>query len=392
MDLCLKKQQKEQSLVEAVISVMAKHLYESSNIFEVLAIEDQTTSNSPQASQSDSSEVCKSTEKLISYYGIKILEKLIDEKEILRMLKILKDSVYSYSPGKSTGEAISTLESSLIFFFCVLKAKSFFNIVLGEVLESLKNLIKKELSFIENFKKDNLSEQKKGEKYLYTIKASDKRLRLQTALLRLISSNCIKYYDEALKKDSQANIKNSKNLAILKETLKIIMDVFEKSSSEENICGLLEHLQENVIFLSNNESELNATQIDSTGSNAKSTAFAIFGGGASKDKDSNKTNNNSAVKFEETIIEKLTANLINLLRKNLDHAKIARSVIEIFKVIVKKKPEMSDLLVKAGSPRLLMTLLENTQEAGLAKIALQLFKTLSLSSEDNSKMLANQSN
>lgn len=362
---------------------MAKHLYESSNIFEVVAIEDQSA-NSSLASQNFSYEICESTEKLISYYGIKILEKLIDEKEILRMLKILKDSVYSYTPGKTSPEAVGTMENALIFFFCVLKAKAFFSIGVSEVLESLKNLINKEMSFIENFKKDNLSEQKKDENYVDTIKSSNKRLRLQSAILRLISENCIKYYDEALKKDSQANIKNSKNLAHLKETLKIIMDIFEKSSSDENICDLLSHLRENVLFLSNNESELNATQSDFAGSNAKSSAFAIFGGAA-------KDISNSA-KFEETIIEKLTTNLINLLRKNLDNAKIASNVIEIFKAFGKNKPEICDLLVKAGCPRLLMSLLENTQDAELAKKALNLFKMLALSSEENSKMLANQSN
>jgi hypothetical protein len=376
------KKQKEFNLIEAVISVMAKHLYESSNILEVVAIDDQT-SNAIQASNNSNIEICESTEKLISFYGIKILEKLIDEKEIQRMLKMLKDSVYNYTPGKSSPMAISTLENSLIFFYCVLKAKAFFNIGLGEIIDSIKNLIKKEISFIENFKRDNISEQKKDENYLDSIKASNKRLKLQISLLRIISENSVKFYDEALKKDSQANIKNSKNLSYLKEFLKIIMDIFEKSSDEENICSLVDHLRENVLFLSNNESELNATQSDLTGSNAKSTAFAIFGGAA---KDGN------AAKFEENIIEKLTSNLINLFRKNIDNVKIAKNIIEIFKVILKKKPEICDLLVKAGCPRLLTSLLENTQDAYLAKKALQLFKTLGLSSEENSKMLANQSN
>jgi len=376
------KKQKEFNLIEAVISVMAKHLYESSNIFEVVAIDDQTPI-AIQASDKSNLAICESSEKLISFYGIKILEILIDEKEIQRMLKMLKDSVYNYTPGKSSPMAISTLENSLIFFFCVLKAKAFFNIGLGEIIDSLKNLIKKEISFIENFKRDNLSEQKKDENYLDSIKASNKRLKLQTALLRIISENSVKFYDEALKKDSQANIKNSKNLSYLKEFLKIIMDIFEKSSDEENICSLLDHLRENVLFLSNNESELNSTQSDLTGSNAKSTAFAIFGG-ASKD--------GNAAKFEENIIEKLTSNLINLFRKNIDNLKIAKNIIEIFKVILKKKPEICDLLVKAGCPRLLTSLLENTQDADLAKKALQLFKTLGLSSEENSKMLANQCN
>lgn len=374
------KKTKDFKLIDSVISVIAKHLYESSNIFEVVKIDDQTSSTT-KVSNDDNLEMCESTEKLISFYGIKILEKLNDEKEILRMLRIFKDSVYNYSPGKSSPISITTLENALIFFFCVLKSKVFFHIGLGEIIDSLKNLIKKEISFIENFKKDNLNDQKKDENYLDTIKASNKRLNLQTALLRLISENCIKYYDEALKKDPQANIKNSKNLAFLKETLKIIIDVHEKSSDDENIWNLLEHLKENVLFLSNNESELNATQTDLTGGSAKNNAFAIFGA-ANKD----------ASKFEENIIETLTSNLINLFRKNIDNAKIAKNIIEIFKSIVKKKPEICDLLVKAGCPRLLISLVENTQDADMAKKALQLFKTLGLSNEENSKMLANQSN
>jgi len=378
-----KKNTKDYNLIDSVISVMAKHIYESSNIFEVVAI-DQENANLTKLIN-ENNDFSEGTEKLINYYGINILEKLIDEKEILRMLKVFKDLVYGYIPGKSLPDTISGMENVMIFFYCVLKVKGFFSIGLADIIDSLKNLIKKEIIFIENFKKDNLSEQKKDDNYVDTIKASKKRLRLQIALLKLISENCIIFYEEALRNDSQANIKNSKNLGFLKEILKIVLDIFEKSSDEENILRLLEYLKDNILFLANNESELNTTDINLKINSIQSSAFAIFGG-ASKE-----NSKSIAAKFEETIIEKLTSNLINLLRKNLDNANISKNIIEIFRTIVKKKPEISDLLVKAGCPRLLITILENTQDIVLAKKSLLLFKTLSLSSEENSKMLSNQS-
>ena len=51
---------------------MAKHIYESSNILDVLNIEDP---NNKVMNNTESSPQNENTEKLISSYGIKILEK-----------------------------------------------------------------------------------------------------------------------------------------------------------------------------------------------------------------------------------------------------------------------------------------------------------------------------
>ena len=353
---------------------MAKHIYESSNILDVLNIEDP---NNKVMNNTESSPQNENTEKLISSYGIKILEKLIDEKEVLRIIKILRDSVNTYIPGKSPASHITELENALLFCYCILQIKNFFHTGLNDLIESLKSLIKKEVSYIENFKKDNLSKEKKEEKFTDEIKSSNKRLFLQTSLVKLISENCMKYYEDSTKLDN-ANKQNLKNLTYLKEILKIILEFFDKSSDDDILLTLLGHLKENIEFLLNYESELNTQELIPV--IGKNSAFSVFNVAS---KESNK--------FDETIIEKITTNLINLFRKNLENPKISKEICTIFQSIAKKKPEICDLLVKAGCPRLLLTILENASDVELAKKALVLLRTITLSSDENLKMVSNQS-
>lgn len=382
------KNNTELNLVEAVISVMAKHIYESSNIYDVVSIKEPNNNpaNANQALRENGydKEIADNTENLISVYGIKILEKLIDEKEVLRMIKAFKDLVSAYVPDKSLPDLIIDLEKSLLFFFCVLQVPRYFFLGLTEIIEALKSLIKKEITFIENFKKDNLSENKKDEKYQDCINSSHKRLYLQTAILLLISEKCMRIYEDTIKKDGSAQARNGKTLGYLKEILKILTDFFDKSSDEANVLELLKHLNNNISFLLTYESELNTTEVDLS-SNTKNSAFSFFG--ANK-----KEAEMSKAKFDETIIEKLTANLTNLLRKNIDNDNISASIITTFEAITRKKAEICDLLVKLGCPRLLMQILENTQDLDLAKKAMQLLKILTFSSDENLQMISKQSN
>lgn len=366
-----KKDPKQYKIIESVVSVMARHLYESSNIFDVVNVinadgnKDEPKTDKP---------LDEETEKVIESYGIKILEALVDQAEVFRMLKVLKESSEKFVPGKSLPQAVVELEDALLFFYCMLKVKKYFEIIIREIIDIVKALIKKEVSYIENYKKDNLNEQKKNEKYHDELKASTKRIKLQSGILQLISSECMNLHDEQAKADSQGAIKNNSNLTHLKTILKTFMEFFEKSSDEENINRILDHINKNIQFYLTYESDLNATEVETN----KNAAFAKFQKGNSK--------------FEETIIEKLTSNLISLLRKNMDNPDISKNIMKILQAITKKKMEICDLLVKAGCPRLLMSILENTQDPEIAKHALLLLKTLTFSSEENTNMLLNQSN
>jgi hypothetical protein len=368
-----KKDPNQYNIIEGVVSVMARHLYESSNIFdEVNIVNVEGNKDEPKKDIPINEE----TEKIIESYGIKILDSLVEMDEVTRMMKVLKDSSNSFIPGKSPPQAIVELEDALLFFYCMLKVKKYFNKIANEIIEIIRALIKKEVSYIENYKKDNLNEQKKNEKYHDELKASKKRIKLQSGLLQLISSECMSAHDEQAKDDSQKALKNNSNLNHLKILLKTFMEFFEKSSDEENINIMLEHIKNNIQFFLTYEHDLNSSEVEI---NNKNSAFTKF---------QTKGNNN---KFEETIIEKLTSNLISLLRKNIDNPEISKNIMKILQEITKKKPAICDLLVKAGCPRLIMTILENTQNPDIAKPALNLLKTLTFSSEENTNMLLNQS-
>jgi hypothetical protein len=368
-----KKDPKEYKIIDGVVSVMARHLYETSNIFDVVnAINADGNKDEPKKEKPLDEE----TEKIIESYGINILDSLVEMNEVTRMMKILKESSISFIPGKSLPQAAEELENALLFFYCMLKVKKYFNVIANEIIDIIKALIKKEVSFIENYKKDNLNEQKKNEKYHDELKASAKRIKLQSSVLQIISSECMSAHEDQVKDDSQKAIKNNINLNHLKTLLKTFMEFFEKSSDEENINSILEHIKKNTQFYLTYEHDLNISEIET---NNKNAAFSKF---------QQKTNNN---KFEETIIEKLTSNLISLLRKNIDHPEISKNIMKILQGITKKKPAICDLLVKAGCPRLLMTILENSQNPDIAKPALNLLKTLTFSSEENTDMLINQS-
>ena len=129
-------------------------------------------------------------------------------------------------------------------------------------------------------------------------------------------------HEDQVKDDSQKAIKNNINLNHLKTLLKTFMEFFEKSSDEENINSILEHIKKNTQFYLTYEHDLNISEIET---NNKNAAFSKF---------QQKTNNN---KFEETIIEKLTSNLISLLRKNIDHPEISKNIMKILQGITKKK-------------------------------------------------------
>ena len=155
------KDPKQYRIVESVISVMARHLYESSNIFDVVnAINLDGNKDEPKKEKPLDEE----TEKIIETYGINILDALVEQAEVFRMLKVLKESSNKFTPGKSLPQAIVELEDALLFFYCMLKVKKYFGIIVHEIIDTIKALIKKEVSFIENYKKDNLNEQKKNEK------------------------------------------------------------------------------------------------------------------------------------------------------------------------------------------------------------------------------------
>jgi hypothetical protein len=354
------KQAEPLDLISPVISVLTKHKYSTSGILKVINLNASSDTNEEKLSEV--------VEKEIDTKGIKLLERFVDINELKKRIKLFKDTVSSFVPANYTNELINQLENSLLFFISVLKSKNYFSTCLPEILDTLKTLIKKEITFIETFKKDKNNE--KNPKYNDIIEASSKRLEIQLGILKLINDNCCKNYSDATKEEERIPYAN-----VLKEINNTITEFFDKSSDINNLSDLVNHLHKNLDFLIENEQSINANPT------AVKKTSNIF----SADK---KFDN---VKFEDSLVEKDINSLINLLRKNNSEEDLCEDIISAFITLVKKKKDTCNFLVKAGCPRLLLQIVENTSNSKLVAKALELIKYVTLSSPENLEMVSNQS-
>lgn len=374
-------------LFDPIISVMAKHIYETSNIFEIVSI-----SNQSDGSDKNHILLSEELESEISKEGVKILEKLVDQAEFLKIIKNLKEIINTFTPAKAMPQNIEQLENNLLLTFCILKVKNFFNIDLKGIVDALKSILKKEVGFIEAYKKEKSgnSQADEEESIKDSIKSSSKRILLQIGILKLIFNNCIKNYNETKSfitgensNENNLNFVNcAKYLETVKEIIKIYLEFFDKSNDSDNIINILDDVVKNVSFLLKNENEIDNNSLE----------FKKNNNTANVNKPSTNISNLFNNKNDSTILILLTNNLINLLRKNIDDEKISDFICFIFSHFCKKKLEICDLLVKLGCPRLLLSIIEITNNSQLSRKALELLKSIMTSSDENLNMISNQSN
>jgi HEPN domain-containing protein len=376
-------------LFDPIISVMAKHIYETSNIFEIVSI-----ANNFDSSEKNQLFLSEELESEISKEGVKIIEKLVDQAEFLKLIKTLKEIVGNFTPAKALPQNIEQLENNLLLTFCILKVKNFFNTDLKGIVDALKNILKKEVGFIEAYKKEKSgkSQADEEESIKDNIKSSCKRMLLQIGIIKLIFNSCIKSYNEARSfitaenaNESNPNFINcAKYFETVKEIIKIYLEFFDKSNDTDNITNILDNLVKNISFVLKNENEIDNNILEMKKNNNDAINVNRYL------KDANSSNNNA--KNDASILVLFTNNLINLLRKNVDYDKISDIICSIFLSFCKKKLEICDVLVKLGCPRLLLSIIEITNNSGLATKALELLKTLMTSTDENLNMISNQSN
>lgn len=378
------KTNKIENLYIPTISVMAKHIYETSNVFSTVSL----------GGDKDNQILLDDLEKQISNEGVKILEKLVSQQEIQKLIKNLKESITNFDPAKITPEKIEFLEFNLLFIFCVMKVKSFFNMDLKGIIESLSLILRKEVKYIEFYKREKSGNSKatkeEVEEINDNIKSFSKRILLQIGILKLIFNNLIKFYEQEKSKneeeENENNTKCDKFIEFAKDILKIYLEFFEKSNDIDNILNILGNLLKNSVFLSDQEIELNKNENileeknDSLLKNKMNSALA------------GKLNNNNKTNSNESLLDKITINLVNLLRKNLEYELICSLICSILLNFAKKRLTICDILVKAGCPRLLLSIMDNSSDSELAQIALELIKLLIISSDENLMMISNQSN
>ena len=175
--------------ITPIISVMTKHLYTTSSVLNVINLIAKISDNYEE-------NCIENTEKEILGLGIKLLERLVDINELKKQIKLFKDSSASFNPNVNSN-GVTQLENSLLFFICILQVKIYFPLCQAEVLDSLKSLIKKEISYIEGFKRDVNNE--KNPKYMEIIDICSKRIFIEIAILKILNKASAEKFVETSK-------------------------------------------------------------------------------------------------------------------------------------------------------------------------------------------------
>ena len=324
--------------INAINSVMAKPFYTSSTVLKEVDGDDEEKVEDEEMKEPKSEEI----EKKIISKGSILLKRLIPLEEFLRQLKEFKKNANSFNPETSKVEDTLKLEDNLIYQNCALNVDEFFNAGMDDDFTTLKDLIKKEISFIEGFKR--LKTNENNPKYKEICDASNKRLHLLLGTLR-------KLEDQAIDKFGKTKEDKYKNL--LKNIINLNSEVITKSTDSPNLIEHLNQLKNNVGFLRDNESDLS----DEKG----------------------------------VIPSELYVNsLMKLLNKSMNDEDLCNAIIKTLIALANKKPGICNTLVKAGCPRLLLQIMEKTLNKQLANDAMELLKMITLSSQENAKVIGNQ--
>ena len=322
--------------VSAIDAVMAKPFYTSSTLLKEVGTVDELEKEEDDEQKEPKNE---EVEKKIISKGSVLLKRLIPLEEFLRQVKEFKKNANAFNPDASKVEDTLKLEDNLIYQNCALNVDEFFNAGMIDDFNTLRDLIRKEINFIESFKR--LKSNENNPKYKEICDASNKRLQLQLGTLRKLEDQGI---------DKYGKTKDDKYKNLLKDIINLNSEVITKSTDSPNLQQHLTQLRNNVGFLRDNEKELSD--------------------------DKNKTPS-----------ENYISSLMKLLNKSLNDEDLCDGIIKTLIAFANKKPGICNQLVKAGCPRLLLQIMDKTQNRQLANDAMELLKMITLSSKENAEVI-----
>ena len=186
----------------------------------------------------------KKLKKKIVVKGKTLLKRLIPIEEFLRQVKEFKKNANSYVPEANKVEDTLRLEGNLIYQNCALNVDEFFDAGMNDDFITLRDLIRKEITFIEAFKR--LKANENNPKYKEICDASNKRLHLQLGTLRKLENQGI---------DKYIKLKNDKYKNLLKDITSLNSEIINKSTDSPNLMNHLSQLRTNVPFIRDNEKE-----------------------------------------------------------------------------------------------------------------------------------------
>ena len=281
-------------------------------------------------------------EKKILLEGSNLLQKLISVEYFKERLQEFDEMIKIYS-SKLSQEDIEKLKDNLIFQISALNINEFLVKGSKHVLNNIKELIKKEINYIENYKKEKSKDKEINISYNDILSKSTSLLNLFLHVLRKVEDNIIIIFNKN---------KEEKFIDILKIIIELNLDIIETSSDIFNLINHLRQLRKNALFLINNEN--------------------IF-----KSK-------------EKAIYDQYINSLINLLRKNIYNEQLCLEIIKTFSSFANYNKDICSLLIKKGFIKLVFQFLNNTNNSQLVSESIQLIKNICFSSQKNLITLANQ--
>ena len=324
--------------VNAIDSVMAKPFYTSSVLPDKKDEVDELDKYDDEQKEPKDEEV----ERQIIVKGSSLLKKLIPLEEFKDQVKDFKKNAKNFNPEASKAEDILKLEDNLIYQLCALNVDEFFNEGMNDDFNTVRDLIRKELTFIESFKR--LKSNENNPKYKDICEASNKRLHMMLGTLRKLEDQGI---------DKYCKLKGDQYKKLLQDIIDLNSEVISKSTDSPNLITHLAQLRNNIPFLRENEKELS----DST---------------------------------DKTPSETYISSLVRLLNKSLNDEELCDSIIKTLISLISKKNNLCNLLVKLGCPRTLLQIMDKTQNRTLANDAMELLKMITLSSKENAEIIGNQ--
>ena len=271
----------------------------------------------------------------INNLGGALLERLIDELDFRKLIKRFCNYAETFEPSKNNKESINKLESSIKVMHGIMNVKNYFDLGANIILNSLKNLLEKEIKYIEFFKRDKSNE--KNPEFNNILENTSSRMFLELFLNLKINEI------------SQQKM----NYEIYTKNLDIIFLFLTKSLDKKNIMFLLNHLKNNYSFILDNE-------------------------------------NNIKLQNNENVSEKMTSVDVALLRKMIEEDDIISPIIENLTILAENNILLCNNMVKAGCPRLLLQIIETSPNESNVESALYLLKIISFSNKDNLQMVASQ--
>lgn len=274
-------------------------------------------------------------ENEISELSTVLLKRLIDLLEFKTRVKHFKEQSESFDSLKANNDAIIALENSMLALYGLMTISEYYNTGAEDLLSILKDLIAKEVSNYEMYKRDK--ERMKDVNYFDTLRCLSNRICTELSLVLKINDIAIK----------------NEELNIVAKSYDIIFAFLNKSSDITNIKTGLDNLNSRCKFILDNEAEIHLEK-------------------------------------KEIVSEKHANINVVILRRLIEEEEAIREIINSLIIFCTAKASLCNILVKGGCPRMLLQIMENTPNPKTAEMALELLKIIAFSNPENLTMVANQ--